>query len=172
MAIASSTALLIAAGLGAAGSIQQGQAAKAQSKFQAAINDQQAARERLISAGEEQDFRRQQSALLAERRAAMGKSGIDIGKGTPLLAASDFAAETELQAQRIRAGGETQATRLEQQAALTRAGGRAAQQRGLFRAGSTLLSGYGEWADKPKTPKKTNYGPGSGYSPDYGYGGD
>jgi len=175
---AASTLALIAAGMAAVGSIQAGQAAKAQSEFQAAVGEQQAARERLIgvriAAGEEKDFRRQQSALLAERRAALGKSGIDIGRGTPLLAASDFAAETELQAQRIRAGGETQAARLEQQAAqqavLLRAGGKAAQQRGLFRAGSSLLSGYGEWSDRPK--KKTNYGPGSGYSPDYGYGGD
>jgi len=145
MAIASTTLALIAAAAAAAGSIQQGQAIKAQSKFQAAVNEQQAARERLVSAGEEQDFRRQQSALLAERRAALGKSGIDIGKGTSLLAASGFAAETELQAQRIRAGGETQASRLEQQAVLTRAGGRAAQQQGLFRAGSSLLSGYSEF---------------------------
>src|SRR3990167_4140496 len=150
MAIASTTLALMAAAAAAAGAIQAGQATKAQSKFQAAVNEQQAARERLVSAGEEQDFRRRQSALLAERRAALGKSGIDIGKGTSLLAASDFAAETELQAQRIRAGGETQASRLEQQAVLTRAGGRAAQQQGYFRAGSPLLSGYSEFSDKPK----------------------
>src|SRR3990172_2587929 len=144
---AASTMALIAAGMMAIGSIQQGRAANAQAKFQAAVNDQLAARDRQIAVGEEQDFRKQQSALLAERRAALGGSGIDIGKGTPLLAASDFAAETELQARRIRAGGETQATRLQQQAGLTRAGGRAAQQQGLFRGGSSLLSGYADWSD-------------------------
>lgn len=145
MAIASGTAALLAAGLSAVSAISQGQAAKKQANFQAAVNEQQAARERQVAAGEESDFRRQQSALLAERRAALGKSGIDISKGTPLLTASDFAAETELQALRIRSGGETQATRLQQQAALTRAGGKAAQRQGFFRAGSSLLSGYSEF---------------------------
>lgn len=134
--------LLASAALNAVGSYSQGQAAKSQAEFQARVGEQQATRTRQIAASEEEDFRRKQSALLAQRRAALGKSGIDIGTGTPLLAAGDFAAETELQALRIRAGGETQATRLEQQAELTRAGGRSAAQRGLFRAGSSLLSGY------------------------------
>ena len=148
MAIATSTALLIAAGITAASAISQGQAAKKQAKFQAAVNEQKAARERQFSASEEKDFRRRQSQLFAERRAALGAAGIEIGTGTPLIAAGDFAAETELQALRIRSGGETQATRLEQQAQLRRAAGRSAQRQGFFRAGASLLSGYGEAFDR------------------------
>jgi len=135
--------------------IMQGRAAKKQADFQAAINQQQAERERQISAGEEEDFRRQQSRLLAERRAGMGAAGVEAGTGTTLLAPGDFAAETELQALRIRAGGETRSTRLEQQAAVTRAAGRSAERRGYMRAGSSLLSGAASFNDRPK-PKPTS----------------
>ena len=138
----SSKALLTAAALSAVGNIHQGQTAKAQSEFTAKVGEQQAARERQIAASEEDDFRRKQSRLLAERRAALGKSGVEQGTGTPLLAASDFVAETELQALRIRAGGETQASRLEQQAELSRRAGKSAEQRGYLRGGASLLSGY------------------------------
>ncbi len=136
---------LLAGGVSAVASISQGQAARGQAKFQAQVSEQQAARERLVSAGEEEDFRRKQSRFLAQRRAALGGAGVEIGTGTPLLAFGDFVAETELQALRIRAGGETTATRLEQQAQLTRAGGRAKQRRGFLRAGASLLSGFSEF---------------------------
>ena len=49
--------------------------------------------------------------------------------------------ERELQALRIRSGGELRSTRLEQQANLTAFAGRAARQASFFRAGSLLLSG-------------------------------
>lgn len=129
-----------------ASAISQGQATRKRAKFQAAVGVQQAGRQRLISAAEEEDFRRRQSAALAQFRAAGGAAGIEAGTGTALITAKDFAAETELQALRIRAGGETQATRLEQQAELTLAGGKAAEQRGFFRAGSSLLSGASGFA--------------------------
>ena len=138
---AASTLALIAAGMAATGSVAQGISANKQAKFQASVLDQQRQREGEISAAEERDFRKRHSAGFAERRAAMGASGVDIGSGSPLLSGEDFASEVELQAQRIRAGGQTRATRLEQQAQLTRAGGRAAMTQGIFRGGSSLLSG-------------------------------
>jgi len=145
MAIATSTALLISAGIAAAGAVAQGVSANKQAKFQAAVDEQKATRERQVSANEEEDFRRRQSRFLAQRRAELGGAGVEIGTGTPLLAFGDFAAETELQALRIRDGGDVKATRLEQQAGLTRASGRAAQQQGFFRAGASLLSGYSKF---------------------------
>lgn len=148
MAIATTTALLIAAGITAASAVSQGQSAKKQARFKAAINEQQAARERQIAASEEEDFRRRMSRILAERRAGLGGAGIETGTGSPLLSASDFAAEAELNALRIRSGGQTQATRLEQQAQLTRMAGRSAQRRGFARAGSSLLSGFAEFNDR------------------------
>lgn len=141
MAITTGTALLLSAAFGAAGAISQGQSAKKQADFQARVNEEQAARERLVSAQEERDFRKQQESILSQRRAAMGKSGVSQGTGSPLLAASDFSSEAELQALRIRSGGQTRSTRLEQQADLFRMGGKSAQRQGFARAGSSLLSG-------------------------------
>lgn len=132
---------IAAAVLGAASSVQQGQAAKKQAKFTAATMQQQAERERQIAASNERDFRRQQSRQMAIRRATLGASGVDSSAGSPLLATEDFAAETELQALKIKAGGETNATRLEQSAQLQRMKGKAASTGGYLRAGSLLVGG-------------------------------
>lgn len=140
MAAASSFALGLGA-LGAFGAISEGQDARRQANFIARVNEQQAYRERQISAEEERDFRKNASATLAERRAALGAAGVQLSTGSPLLASEDFAAETELQALRIRRGGETRASRLEQEAAMSRRAGRSARRRSFFRAGSSLLSG-------------------------------
>ena len=123
-----------------------------QSGMQAAFTEQQAIRELDIAKAAESDFRRNQSRIFAERRAAMGASGVRQDTGSPILAAGDFWAETELQASRIREGGRITAERLRQQAALLRSTGRteasllsdagdSARQRGFFRAASSLLSG-------------------------------
>ncbi len=148
MAIATSTILAItalsAAVIGAAGAIQQGQATKAQSKLQAGILEQQAARERDQAAADEEDFRVRQSRAMASRRAALGASGADPSSGSPLLVSEDFAGEVELSALRIRSGGEVRATRAEQQAVLQRFQGRQAARSSLFRTGSLLVSGGGK----------------------------
>lgn len=133
---------IAAAVVSAIGVIQQGQASKKAANFQASVQLQQAAREREIAAANEQDFRRGQSRLMAQRRATLGGSGVQIGTGSPLIGSEDFTSETELGALRIRAGGETQATRLEQQASLTRFEGKQAQTASFFRAGSSLLNGF------------------------------
>jgi len=147
MAIGTTTALVMmaaAATVSAVGSIQAGQAAKNQANVQAAIYGQQAERERQVAAANEVDFRRQQAKQMAARRAIMGASGVDPGSGSPLLVSEDFAGEVELQALRIRNGGEVSATRLEQQGAMTRMAGKSAQTQGFMRAGSTLLQGFGQ----------------------------
>ena len=132
--------------LSVVGSIQQGKAAQQQANYQAAVARQQAERERLIAASNEKDFRRQQSFLMAKRRAAMGASGVEATTGSPLLVSEDFAGETELQALRIRNTGEVGYTRLQQQAGLYELSGANARRAGYFRAGSALLSGIGQGA--------------------------
>ena len=136
-------ALIAGAAVSAVGAIKQGQAAKQQGGLQARILTQQATSEREQAAGREEDFRRNQSRVLASRRAALGASGVDPSTGSPLAVSEDFAGEVELQAQRIRAGGEVRGTRLEQQAALQRLSGRQAATAGFLRGGSLLLSGAG-----------------------------
>ena len=130
--------------LGAVSSQQKGQAASSQANFEANVRNQQAAQERKVAAAEEADFRRSQARALGDRRAGLGASGIDPSTGSPLLATGDFAAEVELNARRIREGGELRATRLEQEAVLKRQAGANAKTGGLFGAGSSLLSGFGQ----------------------------
>ena len=136
-------ALIASAAVGAVGAIQQGQAAGQQAKIQAGILGQQAAQEKRAAAASEADFRSRQSRLMAQRRAALGASGVQPGTGSPLLVSEDFAGEVELQALRIREGGEIRSTRLQQQAGLQRFAGQQAQTGGFLRGGSLLLSGAG-----------------------------
>ncbi len=151
-------AIVAGAAVSAFGALKQGQAAKEQGKLQqelagqqATVTEQQAQSERVVAGQQEGDFRRQQSALMARRRAILGGSGIDQATGSPLLVSEDFRRETELQALRIRAGGEIRATRLEQQAgfqrfegSLLRFAGDNALVAGRIRAGSSLLTGAGQ----------------------------
>ena len=130
--------------LSALSSLQQGQAAQAQANFQAGILRQQAESDRQVAAAKEEDFRRRQSFVLAQRRAALGAAGIEPASGSPLLVSEDFAGEVELQALRIRSGGEVTATRAEQQAVLQRFKGRAARTSGFTRGGALLLTGAGK----------------------------
>ncbi len=151
---------------------QQGSAAKRQAEAQAELTRQQAdaardqaevteetaAREKIISRQNEEDFRLDQSRLMASRRALLGVSGVEPGSGSPLLVSEDFAGEAELQALRLRSGGEVRVTRLEQQANQQRReggfldqqanleirAGRDAQRAGNLRAGSLLVSGVGK----------------------------
>lgn len=133
----------IAAGIGAVGAIGQGMAAGQQAKLQSSVLAQQATSEREQAGASEDDFRRRQSRVMAARRAALGASGVDSATGSPLLVSEDMAGEAELQALRIRHGGEVRATRLEQQAQLARLQGKSAQTGGLLRGGSLLVSGAG-----------------------------
>lgn len=137
-----STMLAISSGISAAGTIIGGIQDQRQAEFEANVAQQQAEQEGVASAEAERDFRRNQSAAMAEYRAAAGSSGVQVGSGSPLLTFADFGAETELQAKRIRKGGEIRATRLRQQAELSRMGGRTSLLRGVTRGGSTLLTGF------------------------------
>ena len=124
------------------GAIRQGSAQQASLNFQAAVQRQQADRERQAAEGREEDFRRLTSGQMARRRAVLGASGVRPGAGSPLLVSEDFAAEAELQALRIRSGGALRATRLEQSAQLNVFQGTRAREAGFSRGGSLLLSGF------------------------------
>ncbi len=121
--------------------LQTGAAESSAAEMQAGILREQAAQEQRLAAQRERDFRREQSRLMARRRAALGASGVEAGSGSPLLIAEDFAAETERQARRIREGGEIRATRLAQQSELFRDQARSARTGAFLGAGTALLSG-------------------------------
>lgn len=131
----------VSAAVSVVGSIAQGAAAKRQANRQAQIEEQRAARERQVAKQQAGDFEKRQSSALARVRAAIGGRGVRASSGSPLLTSADFAAEAARQKQRILEGGEIRGTRLEQQADLTRSGGRSAFQRGVFGAVGAAASG-------------------------------
>jgi len=154
--------------ISAVSAIQQGQAANQAAKTQAEIYRQQAERERQDAANREDDYRRAASRQLATRRALMGASGVEAGEGSPLMVSQDMAGEAEYQALRVRSGGEVQATRLEQQAALARAEGRNKQRGSYFRAGASLLRGASSAAGGWGGSSGPALSPGKTWSPNWG----
>jgi hypothetical protein len=127
--------------VGAIGAISQGQAAASQANTQAKLAKQQAEYSRLLSARDEEDYRRRQAALMATRRALMGGAGVDPNAGSPLLVDQNIAGEIEYQALKIRSGGEAEATSLTNQARMLKAQAKSSSLAGFGRAGATLLSG-------------------------------
>lgn len=145
LAIGAGAAALSSA-VGAVGAISSGKAQANALEYQAEVTQQQAEQERVASRQEEEDFRRDQARAYATRRAAMGSSGVEMNTGSPLLASEDFASEVELQARRIRSGGELRATRLGQQAGLYESQASSAKTAGFVRGGSLLVGGAGDAA--------------------------
>lgn len=141
--------LMTAGGLmSGASAIGQGRATNEAAKMQASIYEQQAAHERKAAAIEESEYRDRQNRLLANARARAGAAGVGM-EGSPLLVLSDFASEAEQQALKIGHGGELRATRMEQQAGMTRFTGRQEQMAGYMRAGASLLGSAGKaWGGK------------------------
>ena len=148
------------AGVGAVGAIQQGRAAQAAGEFNAQVGMQQAAREKQIAGLQAEQFTRSQQALLAKSRAARLASGVSY-QGTPTLLDDQAVDEIAYNEALIRSGGEVKATRLEQEAALSRFGGRSARTSGMFRAGQSLLQG----AYSAAAPFATYSGSNSGRTP-------
>ena len=144
LAIAAIVAVGVGTGISAIGAVQEGELAKAQSQEAARVLRQQADHERAQAGIDEGDFRRAQSRLEGARRAQLGGSGVVGGTGTPLLVAADISREIELQALRIRSGGELSGTRFEQQAIQVKDRGSAAERAGRLRAGALLFQGAGQ----------------------------
>lgn len=127
------------------GTLSGGASDQAAANFEADIERQRAGREREISAAEARKFEREQSALRARSRAVRSGSGVVPTSGTSLLVDEDIAAEIARNKALIKAGGETRATRLEQNAALLGLSGRNARTSSFFKAGATALTGAGKF---------------------------
>jgi hypothetical protein len=125
----------IALGVAAAGAAVSAVGSIKAGKAQKKMAEQQAEFDLEAAAGRERDYRRETSFILAARRAGLGAQGVR-AEGTPTLVDDSIVTESELQALRIRQGGEAQARILRQ-------GGQAAQTAGYFRGGASLLSGIG-----------------------------
>lgn len=137
--------LAIAQTVAAIGTVVEGIGAYGQARAQAKVQKQQAAHRRQVAQRDEEDLRRRQRATMARQRALMGAAGVDLSSGTPLRLAEQTAEEAEYQALRLRSQGVTEATRLRQQASLTKQQGTMALLGGVTRGGAQLFQVYGDY---------------------------
>ena len=129
----------IGAGLvGAAGARQQGESAAQAAEFNARGSQQQAGREREAAGLEATEFAKKQRRQLATSRAGRLASGVTMS-GSPLLVDEDTINEIAFNEALIRSGGETRATRLEQESTLQRSRAKSDRTASYYRAGSSLL---------------------------------
>lgn len=128
--------------MSAAGSIQQGKAAKQAADYQAAV-----ARNQAIAAQQKAEYDAANLKKDGEKklRFAMGKSGVVI-EGTPLLVAEENAQQLEEDVQMLLYGGKLQAQNYNAQATLSRLEGRNAKAAGIGTAFGTILTGFGTTA--------------------------
>ena len=151
---------LIGAGVGmqAIGQYQQGVAAQAQAKAQATVAEYNARVSEQQAKAEEQamQFRQRKAAEEASRyqsalQAGLGASGVVSSAGTPLMIQARQVAESELENLMIGYEGMVGAQRARSQASLDRLQasiykqqGKSAYTAGIFGAGTSLLTGFGQ----------------------------
>ena len=131
--------LAIAAGGALYGGYKQNQMAKFNAKMQGREAKYQRQKAEVDVAARRRDVARQMGA----NKAAVGGSGVSLMSGSVQDIELESLSEAEQDYHAIRFGGETRASAAEGQASLDLAGGKAAQTGSYFKAGSTLLSGYG-----------------------------
>lgn len=159
---------LIAAIVLAAGQIQEGRAAKAEGEsaqniqnFNAAVAEREAKaikqKARFEGVRKVKEAARTESSL----RARLGISGVRTDIGAPVLLAEEQAAESELAGFLIGAEARAKAARVKSEAELARLQGKIFRERGrqaqrasFFKAGGTLLKGFGSLDEKEDEKEK------------------
>ncbi|MBA1159337.1 virion core protein, T7 gp14 family [Microvirga mediterraneensis] len=153
---------LASAAVGAVGAIQQGNAAAASAKYNAAVNENnnvlaQRAAEDARKRGEQeaQEHNRRVSALRGKQTAAMAANGVDLTSGSPLNVTADTAQLGALDVLTIRnntereaLGYEAQGMNFRAEANLNRMQAKSARQAGMIGAVGSVVSGFGQVADK------------------------
>jgi len=153
--------------LGAAGSIQQGNAANKAAKYNAqvaemnaTISDRRAKDAIERGATEEQKKRQQVQQVLGQQQAAMAANGVDITFGSPLDTIVDTSVLGELDALTIRSNAyresydyQVQASNQRAGAELTRMEGSAAKTAGYLNGFGTILGGAGKAYQQYKSPR-------------------
>lgn len=156
--------------LGAAGAIQQGQAAADAAEYNAKVGEMNAklserrARDAIErGAAEEQRKRMEVQKIMGDQRVAAAANGVDLSFGSPLDTIMDTAMLGELDALTIRSNTYREAHDRKVDAANQRAGaelnrmeGRAAKTAGYLSAAGTILGGagkaFGNWQETRRQP--------------------
>lgn len=152
--------------VGAAGAIQQGNAAAAAAKFNAKTQEMNAkisearARDSLERGKlDEQQKRNEVAQIKGRQQAAMAANGVDIGYGSPLDTLVDTATMGELDALTVRSnaareayGHDVEAANKRADAQLSRMNAKASKTAGYLSAASSLLTGAGNaWGSYRKS---------------------
>ena len=148
--------------VGAAGSVQQGRAAKAAGKYNQQVAEMNAelserrAQDALERGAQEEQRKRQEVArIMGAQTAAMAANGLDISFGSPLDTLVDTATLGELDALTIRTNAYREAYDFRVDAVNQRAGGTlermkgdATAKGGYLTAAGTILTGAGKYYEK------------------------
>lgn len=129
--------------LGAAGSIQKGQAAQQAAQYNAAVDNQRAAEETDQANAQTQDYIRKGSDIETGAVASQGATGVT-GSGSPLMVDENTVRQVALGAARTLQGGQLRASRLQDDATLQRMKGDNAVTSSYLDAGSSLLTSVGK----------------------------
>mgnify|MGYP001550968536 CR=1 FL=1 len=163
-AIAPSTVALIAGGIQAAGSLVSGFSQSAQASREAEIADANARIAEQQAQSDAAAIRNKAIRLHGQQQAAIGASGIAPSGFMDALSDSDI--EAELDAQNTLYNGRLQERNYRSQASAARSSGRASIASGLFGAGTSALSAYGNWnyldtIDSRKKPPSPRFNDGT-----------
>lgn len=140
------------AAMAVAGAVAQGVAANAEAKTSAKIAKVNASNA-LASAAADEDLQRRNAAkIIGQSRVDYGKSGVGFS-GTSLDMLAQETAEAELDALKVRAGGQAAATSYRNEAAGAKASGRAGVVSSVFSGGKGLLDGSTSWMDYQQKQK-------------------
>ncbi len=129
--------------LGAAGSIQKGQAAKSAADYNVAVDNQRSAEEIDQANASTQDYIRKGSDTETSAVASQGATGVT-GSGSPLMVDENTVRQVALGAARTLQGGQLRASRLQDDATLQKMKGESAVTGSYLDAGSSLLTSVGK----------------------------
>ena len=141
--------MAVSTAMSAVGAIREGNAENAAARARAQATEQQAQGVRNRAQFEIAQERRAQRKALGQQVAQLGSQGTAL-TGQPIDLLAENAKQAELALQAIRFESEITARNQENQAALTRFGGRQARRDGVFKAGTALLSGATRIAQNPR----------------------
>jgi hypothetical protein len=141
--------LIVAGSIATVSTVQQGQQAKAQGKFQekiaqrnAQLAERQAEEQRTAAAAEAIRLERQGKALKSRQRTAIAKSGVAL-RGSPLSVIVDTAQNLEADRLTLLREGVIRAGTSKAQAGIFRAEGSAAKSRGRAASRASILQSVG-----------------------------
>lgn len=134
---------VVGTGISAIGQIQAGRQQEAAAEFQAKQMDQQAKDKMAVATRDAEQEAKKKDALLSRQTAVAASSGAGVQNQSVLQLLEDTEAQGAYNVASTIYGGQQEAAGLRNQAAATRAEGKAAKTGAYLGAAGTLASGFG-----------------------------